>query len=305
MKNYSIVKFGSQLNSNFDEYSDKDLLIATDSYKDLNELFKLYSKDGWSVSGYTYSKLKYLSDKGSLFISHLMLNSTITYDFDNKFKEIIDSHKLKDNYLNELEDSKNYFKIINSTPDLSLGYAWFADCFYVGLRNYLIFEYANKNILEFSYLKIIELLLLENRITEADYSILRQLRVVKYNYRENILDELPSKSFIFSLFEIASNLNLIQNPIFQDPAYFKINTLRNIFSKELNGYQKLRLVEGIYCSKEINIPEIKRIVSNPQFYASKLLDNSFLNKIINKFENKDVVGFVNLVEHRKKKVCLA
>lgn len=303
MKKYSIVKFGSQLNANFDEYSDKDLLICTETNKELKELFKLYSAAGWSVSGYTYSKLKYLSNKGSLFLSHLQLNSTITYDFNNRVSNIICSHQPKDNYFTELDDARKYFNIINFTPDLQLGYAWFADCFYVGLRNYLIFEYANKNIFEFSYLNIIELLLIENRISKEEYSVLRQLRVVKFNYRENILDELPSKSFIESLFSIASKLNFIKEPSFQNPKNFQINTLKNVYSNEFNGYQKLRLIEGIYCSKEVNIPEIKRIVSNPQFYASKLLDNSFLNKILNKLEKKDAAGFINLAEQRRKKEC--
>ena len=114
MKNYSIAEFGSQLSSNFDKYSDKDLLIAAENINDLIKLHKQYTALGWSVSSYTYSKLKYLSHKGSLFLSHLKLNSNIIFDSENTFKQIIDEHLQKENYNDELAGSINYFNVIAS-----------------------------------------------------------------------------------------------------------------------------------------------------------------------------------------------
>ena len=273
-------------------------MIATDNVSDLIELHKQYTALGWSVSSYTYSKLKYLSSKGSLFLSHLKLNSNIIFDPENTFKQIVDKHLQKEDYNNELVDSINYFDIINYIPDLQLGYAWFADCFYVGFRNFLIFENANKHIYEFSYLKMIESLLKENKISMKEYHILRELRVVKYNYRANILDELPQKSFISSLLPIAKRFNIIPKAFFVNPQHYQNSVLDIIHCRHINGYQRLRLLEGIYCSKEINIPEIKRIVSNPQFYASKLSDNTFLDGLINILEKGE---FDNLIPSMIKK----
>lgn len=295
MKKYSIIKFGSQLNSNFDKYSDKDLLIVTDSSKYLSVLYETYSSQGWSVSGYTYSKLKYLSNKGSLFISHLKNDSEIIFDYKNKFKEILDSHQIEKDFKREIKDSKDYFDILKNVPDNQLGYAWFADCFYVGLRNYLIFKNAERNIFEFSYLKIIELLKLDCLITEKEYAQLRELRVVKFNYRENILDELPSKSFILLLMNIARKLELFDNSNFIKSMLFEGLTLDYIKDSNLNGYQRLRLIEGIYCAKEVNIPEVKRIISNPQFYASRLMDNDFMMEVLRQLNKNATQHFVNLM----------
>lgn len=284
MKNYSIAKFGSQLRSHFDKYSDKDLLVVAETIEELITLHKKYTKEGWSVSSYTYSKLEFLSQKGSLFISHLSNESEILIDSNSRFRNILDKHIHKCDFKQDLEDSRIYFKILDTIPDLSLGYAWFSDCVYVGLRNYLVFEYANKGVYEFSYLKLIERLYFENKIDNKELFILRQLRILKYNYRENILDELPSKHFAIKLITILKKLSLTSD-IKIEPSYkFENNTLRIVTNSKFNGYQRLRLIEGLYCSKGINNPEIKKIISNPQFYACKLVDNNYLNNIIDTLE---------------------
>ncbi|QGY44724.1 hypothetical protein GM418_13920 [Maribellus comscasis] len=295
MKKYSIIKFGSQLNSNFDKYSDKDLLVVADTSRHLSFLYEKYSSQGWSVSGYTYSKLKYLSNKGSLFISHLKKDSEILFDYRNKFQELLDSHQIERDFKNEIKGSKDYFDILRNIPDNQLGYAWFADCFYVGLRNYLIFKNAERNIFEFSYLNIIELLRQNCQVTETEYTLLRELRVVKFNYREDILDELPSKLYVLSLIQIARKLDLFESSNFIETLLFENLTLSYIKESNFNGYQRLRLIEGIYCAKEINIPEVKRIISNPQFYASRLMDNKFMMEIIRQLNKNATQHFVNLM----------
>ena len=61
MKNYSVAIYGSSTRENFDTYSDKDILIVAEYYKELENLKKEYEKQGFSVSTYTYSKLKFLT----------------------------------------------------------------------------------------------------------------------------------------------------------------------------------------------------------------------------------------------------
>ena len=145
---------------------------------------------------------------------------------------------------------------------------------------------------------MIELLLKENRINKKEYHILRELRVLKYNYRENILDELPQKSFVSSLLPIAERFNIMSKTIFVNPQYYQNYVLDMIHCRQINRYQRLRLLEGIYCSKAINIPEIKRIVSNPQFYASKLSNNTFLDRLIDILAKGE---FDNLISSMTKK----
>ena len=77
MKNYSIAIYGSSTRENFDQYSDKDILIVGESYKNIKTLKVEYENQGFSVSAYTYSKLNFMSLNGSLFIDHLVKESKI------------------------------------------------------------------------------------------------------------------------------------------------------------------------------------------------------------------------------------
>ena len=154
MKNYSVAIFGSSLRADFDKYSDRDLLIVAENYETLNRLKEEYSNENWSISFYTYSKLEYLSKNGSLFIKHLRNESKILLDKNDRFSSIIDNYKPKEDFKNEIQNSLNYFKIIEYIPNSSLGFAWYCDCLFVGLRNFLVFENAQNGIFEFSFIKL-------------------------------------------------------------------------------------------------------------------------------------------------------
>ncbi|MDQ7032805.1 MAG: hypothetical protein Q9M37_08870, partial [Desulfonauticus sp.] len=67
----------------------------------------------------------------------------------------------------------------------------------------------------------------------------------------------------------------------------------NILRKEFSPYQRLRLVEGFYCSIGKNIPELKKIISNPQFYALKLKDNNYTMKLINEIKIRHTTTCIN------------
>jgi Nucleotidyltransferase domain len=286
MKNYSIAIFGSSLRDDFDKYSDKDLLIVADSYKTLENLKTIYSKDNWSISYYTYSKLKYLSKHGSLFIKHLKNESEILNDSNNNLKAILDEFQPKHSYQFDIKDSKNYFNILEYLPNSELGLAWFCDCFFVGFRNYLVFKNAENEIFEFSFKKLLQILKNNNEITENDITTLKELRVVKRNYRENILDELPSKEFVLKVIKIAKKIGLLPNSNIISTIDFQEDIEHKILNKHFNSYQRLRLVEGYYCSQKRIIPELKKIVSNPQFYASKLKDDKYTMELIKKIKKR-------------------
>jgi hypothetical protein len=287
MKNISIVKFGSQLHNGYDQYSDRDLLVVTDKLEDLKELYNKYSSQGWSVSAYTYSKLAYLSRIGSLFIDHLRICSVTLTDSEDKFKEILRSHQTRTDFENDINGAVSYFDILFRIPDCDLGYAWFCDCMYVGIRNFLVFKCAKEGALEFSFLRLIHGLFNAGEIDIQEFHILKELRRVKYNYREDMLNKLPGKQFVQSVISIGKKLNLIASSIIVSPSEFSSEFRTQIISNSFNGYQRLRMVEGLYCSNGRNMPEIKMIVSNPQFYASKLLDANYLCGLITRIEVRD------------------
>ncbi len=285
MIKYSISIFGSSLRDDFDKYSDKDLLVVAEDFETLEKLKKQYSKEDWSVSYYTYSKLEFLSKNGSLFIKHLQKGSRSLVDHGSKLSAIISNFKSRDSYNTDYKESKNYFEIIKVIPDSKFGYAWFCDCIYVGLRNLLIFENAEQNVYEFSYLKLLDLLRENGKISKSESNILKELRVVKRNYREDILDEFPSKSFLQKVIPIAKKIGLIDSIDIIDSISFQKYVEEQINSKKFNPYQRLRLVEGYYSSQNHFIPELKKIISNPQFYASKLKDDDYTMQLILKIKD--------------------
>lgn len=293
MIKYSISIFGSSLRDDFDKYSDKDLLVVADDFKTLEKLKIHYSTKNWSISYYTYSKLEFLSKNGSLFIKHLQEGSRSLVDHGSKLSKIISNFRSKESYHKDYKESKNYFEIIKVIPDSKFGYAWFCDCLYVGLRNLLIFENAEQNVFEFSYLKLLDLLRKNGKISESELKILKELRVVKRNYREDILDEFPSKSFVQKVIPIAKKIGLIDSFEIFDLISFQEYVEVQIISKKFNPYQRLRLVEGYYSSQNQFNPELKKIISNPQFYASKLKDDDYTMQLILKIKD--------LKQHSKKK----
>lgn len=284
MKKFSIAIFGSSLRSDFDKYSDKDLLIIADDYETLEKLKTIYSKNDWSISFYTYAKLEYLSKNGSLFIKHLQKESQIIIDINDRLKEIVSKYNQKNNYENDIKDCLSYFDVLKSIPNTPLGLAWFCDSLYVGLRNYLVFKNADNAIFEFSYLELLRNLKEQGKIDNSDVEILKELRVIKRNYREEVLDELPSMNFVQKIITIVKTIGVLEEVKIVDSLQFQKLVEKTILEKQFNAYQRLRLIEGYYCSQELKIPELKKIISNPQFYALKMKDDDFTMNLISEMK---------------------
>lgn len=289
MKHYSIAIFGSSLRADFDKYSDRDLLVVANDFKTLEQLKKTYSKDDWSISYYTYSKLEYLSKNGSLFIKHLKNESKIIADKKDRLNKILNEFHPKKDYKKDIQDCQNYFDIIKTVPKTNLGFAWFCDSLYVGLRNYLVFKNAENGIFEFSFIKLLKRLKEEGEIGESDIEILKELRVVKRNYREEIIDELPSLSYIQKVIPIAKAIGILETVKIVDSLVFQNIINKSIVREKFNPYQRLRLVEGYYCSQKLNIPKLKKIISNPQFYASKMKDNDFTMSLLSEIKKHHTI----------------
>jgi predicted nucleotidyltransferase len=299
MRNYSIAIFGSSLRSDFDKYSDKDLLIVAEDYETLENLKTNFLEDDWSISFYNYSKLKYLSKNGSLFIKHLQNESRIIVDKNDKLKEILSEFNPKSNYKKDIEGCLSYFEIIELIPNTTLGFAWFCDSLYVGLRNYLVFKNAEKGIFEFSFIKLLNILKEQRIIESHEIETLKELRVVKKNYRDEVFDELPSLSFVLKIAQIAKSIGILKELKIVDAFHFQNLVEKSILNKKFNPYQKLRLVEGYYCSKDLNIPELKKIISNPQFYALKMKDNEFTMNLISEMKKCNTTTKKNVRQLQK------
>jgi len=286
MKNFSVAIFGSSIRTNYDKYSDKDLIIVANNYEILNKHKIEYELKGFSVSTYTYKKLEYLSKTGSLFIQHLKQESMILIDSDSKLKSILECHKELLPTSKQISDSIEYFELLKYIPDTQYGYAWYCDCFYVGLRNYLILKSAENSNYNFSYLELIKNLVKLNFICNTEYEILRQLRVAKKNYRDRITGEYPSKEFVISLISIGYKLNLLASSNFIEVAKFKSFVKIESSKLKTNHYFKLRLVEIYYLLTGQRKSEIDNIICNPQFYALKFKNKDFIANLMKDIEGK-------------------
>lgn len=284
MKNTSIAIFGSSLRTTFDKFSDKDLLIVGESYSKINDLRKVYESQNFSVSTYTYKKLQFLSDNGSLFIHHLKKESTILIDDNDKLKLILDNHKESIPTKKQLTESIFYFSLLKSIPNSSWGYAWYCDCFYVGLRNYLILKSAIKGEYNFSFLNLADELLQTKQIDLNDFEILRQLRVVKRAYRDRVEDILPSQDYINSLVAVGQKLKLISSIDFISCDNFKTYVISEVKKQKTNHYFKLRLFEIFYILAGKRNSKIDKYICNPQMYALKFKDTDFICKLISEIE---------------------
>jgi len=101
-----------------------------------------------------------------------------------------------------------------------------------------------------------------------------------------VLDELPSLNFIKEIIPIAKAIGILEKVKIVDSLTFQNVIEKSIIREKFNSYQRLRLVEGYYCSQEINIPKWKKIISNRQFYASKIKDNDFTMNLISEIKKR-------------------
>jgi hypothetical protein len=287
MKSFSIAIFGSFISPNFDKYSDKDLLIVSDSYLTLNNLKEKYESKGYSVSTYTYKKLQYLSEKGSLFIQHLKKESLILRDKKGLLNAILKNHIETIPSNEQVKESVEYFDFLKIIPNTAIGYAWFCDCFYVGIRNHLILKSASNKSYKFSFLNLLTDLKKSNEINNDDFETLRQLRVLKKNYRERVYEELPSKDYIKSLIKVGEKLNLVPNTKFDNQKNFNNYLLKKIRSSDTNHYFKLRLVEVYYLQSGHRFAELDKIICNPQLYAMKFKNEEFVYRLVNNIQQKN------------------
>jgi hypothetical protein len=286
MKKLSIALFGSFTRPTFDKYSDKDILIVSDAIDLLNEQKHHYEKQGYSVSTYTYSKLSYLSKKKSLFIDHLIKECKIQRDDDGMLKKILSTHKTKDIFDNEKIEAVKYFTLLSKVPNTEKGLSWFCDCFYVGLRNYLIIKSAENRALTFSYLELINTLFQENLITSKELSVLKDLRVVKRNYRDNVTDEHPPVEYVNMLILIGAKLKLLKKASFSSKETFLANAMKKLGDCQYSNYSKLRIFEMIYFIRGHFDPFLEKIITNPQMYAFPFRNQAYIDSLLRSLKNE-------------------
>lgn len=279
---FSVALFGSTVRKTTDEFSDCDLLIVTENTEDFNmEVLEKYTLDDrYSISFYNYDKLIFMANEGSLFIQHLKNESSIIEDSDKRLKKILSNFKPKNSYNQDIKFTLEYIKTFDTYPNSNEGMNWLCDCIFVGVRNYLIFKNAEMQIYKFSYPELINDLIHKGVINYKERNILVKLREIKQQYRHRIQYK-NSISFIEELRPILSKLGIDLDMKPTSIEEFEKSAEQFILNKEIKKYyEKLRLFEGIYRGKGLNIISIENIVCNPQFYRPKFKNQKYVENLL-------------------------
>lgn len=278
---FSIVEFGSKSRGTSDQYSDNDLLVVTENKAgfDYSILEKYTTNEEYSISYYNYDKLKFLANSGSLFLLHLKKEGKVIEDQNQRFEKIIENYRPKESYFEEIDKTKRHLDFVTYIPISDIGKYWFCDCIYVLLRNFLVFDSANKKDYIFSYLDLLKGIFSEGLINASEYENLKELRVIKQSYRARNLNQISS-DYILGLQETFSKMGLDIPTKFRDIKDVRDDMLIKINSELFDPYQKLRILECIYiCSKNKN-SVIENLIKNPQFYAQKFKKSTEIKKYL-------------------------
>lgn len=173
---YLILECGSVARGDTNMRSDRDLVcIWSDSPPNYLAIEEAYG----DTMFYSLESIKKMREKGSLFLTHLDIDSKYLAGDINIFSFLKGYRPLKKQINNSCFDTLNFIKNINWYPDSLIGRLWLCDVLYVSLRNFIFCKNALKNHYSFGYEDAMR------NFTLAENNILTMLliREGKYSYR--------------------------------------------------------------------------------------------------------------------------
>jgi hypothetical protein len=266
--------FGSAARGDFDQQSDRDILIVDTDLDVLKARSIQLSKAGWSVAAYTFEKLSALNSNGALFLQHLKLEAQITIDQDRRLTTLLRGFSPKKSYQFEIEQNSKIAMLAGEIPPSPRGALLAADILYVTVRNYGILRLAEQGIHTFAYSELLDALEAHRLISANGARELAPLRFLKCLYRSG---ELPP---ISSLIEAIGNaLNVLPHDQFPDK--LQMTTAKALLSAsapeaDVPAYWQLRDLErrfvalqslGANCEVNEQLLKLRRWIENPRAYA--------------------------------------
>lgn len=184
---YLILECGSAARGDTNIHSDRDLVcIWSGSPPDYSILKEVHGE----IMYYSLDTIKKMSKKGSLFLTHLDIDSKYL-DGDQKIFSSFRGYRPKKEKIEEsLINTSNVIKEIVWYPDTLVGKLWLYDVLYVSLRNFIYCKNALSDIYSFGYEDAIEKL----HITQNDSDKMLLLREGKYSYRRNDIKNIENIS---------------------------------------------------------------------------------------------------------------
>ena len=181
--------FGSVARGDHDAFSDRDLLIVSDDDHILATLKSNYNTQGWSCTGYTWSRLQHAADHGSLFVQHLKQESKIIRDPQDRLAHLLANYTTNASYQCETEGAESLLGELTQTlPQCEAGPMWTLDVLSVGFRSLAVAKLADEGIYAFANSDILNGLIRLGSLHQTDASRLWALRKYKSLYRRGNTD---------------------------------------------------------------------------------------------------------------------
>lgn len=236
----SICIFGSMARGDSDDFSDRDVLVVSDSV----EWREMYAADlrlkGWSVSEYFPKVLMDMSKDGSLFLQHVCQEGEIVFDKNYWLQDLISNFSPKPFYA-EIENAIELAKPLDRIVYRNEGYFAALDVVFSFLRNFGIIHAANSGKYIFSFSDISEWIVLNFDLDSDHVNLLFRLREYKKAYRARIFhSNLNFKEDYYLSLQLLKKLDLnvdvleISHPIRSLSNNYA--TMRDIELKMVNHY---------------------------------------------------------------------
>ena len=189
-KTPAFALFGSAARGDHDVYSDKDLLIVSDSPANLRTLKASFSHQGWSCTLYSWQRLQHAADQGSLFVQHLKQEAKILRDPSDRLAELLANFSPKASYKREANGAASLLgDLTDFLPRCDAGPMWTMDVMSVSFRSLAVATLADEGIYSFANSDIMNGLARIGLLHRQDGYELEVLRRYKSLYRNGVLDK--------------------------------------------------------------------------------------------------------------------
>jgi len=172
----AVALYGSQLRTDFDNISDRDLLVVGSDINDLINAKEIFERLGFSCGVYTWDRLSRMANNGALFLQHLKQESCVVKDANGRLQTLLSSFQPKGNYEREIEATKNIIALTENISHSNVATGWVLDVLAVAVRNIAILKLANTGRYIFGYAELLDALESTDHISKEACWKLKYLR---------------------------------------------------------------------------------------------------------------------------------
>ena len=245
--------FGSAARQDGDVLSDVDYLIVGDDHDKMRSRKQWLTRQGFSVSDYTWRRLERSFENRTLFALHLAVESRPVLDRAGRLRDLFNSYQPKTAYSSDFEESLQLFRPLEYVPASSQGRCWALDVLAVAFRNSAILQLAAEGRYVFSMGAIINELTTRGKINRERAEDLRLLRTYKARYRAEVNRHVSRE-------ELDKSLRAVQGALLLDfqSVDGKPHDIISTAPKSTHAYARMRSIEAELISAPL------RALTNPE-----------------------------------------